>query len=329
MSKRRRVRGRMAASCVFLAVSFIVATLLVGGGARAGEISFQQFDLVTLGNFSSPSDVEGSALIGGSVTGTTWNVSTNQTTTASTPTLIVGNTLSGTVHVEQGSLLISSSGDITPGSTVNFNGGGSALFNPSQVSSDVSTVAGQLQAASAGYAALTANNSVSISGNTATFNATSVNANGVAVFSVAASALSGLGQYELNTVAPGVKSIIIDVTGSGSFSEQANFIGNWSNFESTTLWNFSTGITSITTGAAWDGALMALGANLTNKNDQDGAVFVGSMTAQSEVHLPLFDGFVPASVPEPSSIALLSMSTFFGLGCWFKRRVTGSGRNHS
>ena len=67
---------------------------------------------------------------------------------------------------------------------------------------------------------------------------------------------------------------------------------------------------------------MALNANLTNSNDQDGAVFVNSMTAGSEVHLPLYDGFVPAAtVPEPTSIAMLSASMFVGLGYWLKRRV--------
>jgi hypothetical protein len=87
------------------------------------------------------------------------------------------------------------------------------------------------------------------------------------------------------------------------------------------LWNFSSNITFISTGRQFDGALMALNANLSNSNDQDGAVFVKSMTAGSEVHLPLYDGFVPAaSVPEPSSIAMLSASTIFGLGYWLRRR---------
>jgi hypothetical protein len=91
-------------------------------------------------------------------------------------------------------------------------------------------------------------------------------------------------------------------------------MGNWGSHESTTLWNFSSDFTSISTDTQSGGALMALDANLTNSNDQDGAVFVKSMTAGSEVHLPLYDGFVPSSVLEPSSIAMLSVSTILGLG---------------
>ena len=64
------------------------------------------------GNFSSPSDVEGSALIGGNASGT-WQVSSNQTVPASTPTLVVGGTLTGNVHIESGSLFISNASAAT------------------------------------------------------------------------------------------------------------------------------------------------------------------------------------------------------------------------
>ena len=145
---------------------------------------------------------------------------------------------------------------------MNYNGGGGPIYNSGSmtVAAEVATVTGQLESTTAGYAALTANNNVTIQGgNTAVFDVTSVNANGVAVFSVAASTLAGLGQYELNinTVSADVKSIIINVTGTAansSFSESANFIGSWGSYESTTLWNFSSDFTSISTGTQFDGA---------------------------------------------------------------------------
>jgi choice-of-anchor A domain-containing protein len=327
MSDRFTHRGRWSARSWLVAVFGLAASLSLTEGARAGSISWQQFDVVALNNFSSPSDVEGWTLVGGNITGN-WNGSIHQNTPAGTPTVIVGGTLGGNLNLQYGSVLIASNSNIT--GHVNYNGGNGAgpinSFNGMTASNYVSTVKGQLEAASAGYTALTANNTVTFQGgNTAVFNATAANANGVAVFTVAASSISsgaGIGQYELGTVASNVTSIVINVTGSGTFSESANFIGGWSGLESTTMWNFAPTITAINTGAAFDGALMALGATLTTSNDQNGAVFVNNLSANSEVHLPLYDGFVPASgVPEPSTLVMLSVPTILGLGYWARRRV--------
>jgi choice-of-anchor A domain-containing protein len=314
-------RGWSGSSLIF-AVSAFFASLSCVGNIRAGGISWTQFDAVTLNDFSSPSDVEGWTLVGGNVTGSTWNGSIHQNTPATTPTVIVGGTFSGQLNLQYGSLLISSSSDVL--GHVNYNGGAGAgpIFDTTRVSTEVSTISSQLRAVTAAYAGLTANNTVTIQGgNTAVFNASSANANGVAVFSVAASALAGLTQFQLGNVGAGVNSIIINVSGSGTFSESANFIGNWGNFESKTLWNFDPSFTAIETGAAWDGALMALGATLTNSNDQNGAVFVNNLTAMSEIHLPIFDGVVPTSVPEPSTITLLCIPLFVGLAASFRNRA--------
>jgi choice-of-anchor A domain-containing protein len=187
MLDRSKGRAWRSGLSGLFAVGAVIVTLWSAASARAGSISWQQFDVVTLGNFSSPSDVEGSALIGGNVTGTTWNVSTNQTISSAIPTPIVGGTFSGTVQIEHGSLFISNAGDITHGAIVNYNGGGGPIYDNSpgvttSVATEIATVTSQLQSATAGYAALTANNTVQINGSTAIFNATSVNANGVAVF---------------------------------------------------------------------------------------------------------------------------------------------------
>jgi choice-of-anchor A domain-containing protein len=326
MSDRFKGREWRSTLSWFIASGVVGATSLMGGGAHADNISWQQFDLVTLGNFQSSSDVEGSSLIAGNTSGT-WNSSIHQNVTPPAVTVILGGSQSGTLNMDGGgSLLVSSAGDVT--GTVNFNDGGtgkgSLIVDPTTVTSDISTVTSQLHAASAAYAALptdTSINTVTFGSNTATFTAGGANANGVAVFTVSASELASVGQFDLASVASGVTSIVINVTGSGSFSFSGNFIGSFGNFESTTLWNFSTNIDSITTNSAWDGAFMALGASVTTNQDFNGAVFVDNLSTQSEVHLPLFDGFIPApSVPEPSSIALLSVSTIFGLGYLIRRR---------
>jgi hypothetical protein len=71
---------------------------------------------------------------------------------------------------------------------------------------------------------------------------------------------------------------------------------------------------------------MALGASVSTNQNFNGAVYVDSLSTHGEVHFPLYDGFVPASVPEPSSIAMLSASTILGLGYWIRRRRAGNRR---
>jgi hypothetical protein len=94
-------------------VAFVVFVPRTG---EAGSITRNQLDVVTLKSFSSGQDVEGSLLVGTNVVGSTWQASSNPSTSASTPTVIVGGSFAGTVHVEQGSLLISGPANLTSGS---------------------------------------------------------------------------------------------------------------------------------------------------------------------------------------------------------------------
>jgi hypothetical protein len=64
---------------------------------------------------------------------------------------------------------------------------------------------------------------------------------------------------------------------------------------------------------------MALGANLTNSSAMNGAVFVKELQAGGEVHLSLYDGFMPSAVPEPSS-AMMILPAAIGFFCWLRRR---------
>ena len=94
-------------------VAFVVFVPRTG---EAGSTTWNQLDVVTLKSFSSGQDVEGPLLVGTNVVGSTWQASSNQNTSASTPTVIVGGSFAGTDHVEQGSLLISGPANLTSGS---------------------------------------------------------------------------------------------------------------------------------------------------------------------------------------------------------------------
>ncbi len=299
---------------------------LAAPAARAGGLQWNQFDVVTSGNFSSSSDVEGWTMVGGNVTGS-WNGSLHQKTPATTPTVYVGGTLSGNLNLQYGSVRIASAGDHS-GATVNFNGGSGAGYiydtSTDKVATDIQTVTSQLSSAHSGFDGLTANNTASITGSTLTFSATSYNAQGLAVFDVTTTELSGLSAIQLGTVGSQVKGIIINVSSNGgtrtTLSESANFNGWNTTTDAMTLWNFGSDVTSITANTAWQGSMIALGAQLSNQNDMNGGVYVQSLDASSEVHLPLYSGPTVASVPEPSTLALAGIGIAGALVMASRRR---------
>jgi len=73
------------------------------------------------------------------------------------------------------------------------------------------------------------------------------------------------------------------------------------------IWNF-VDATSITLQRGFSGAILAPNAHLTNVNDIDGSVFVGSFTQNGEVHLPNYTGVIPA----PGAVALLGVAGLLG-----------------
>jgi choice-of-anchor A domain-containing protein len=323
------IPGRMRPSLTRVVAAAVMASLLflVGNVARA-DLTWNQFDVVTRGNFSSSSDVEGYTLAGGNVSGS-WTGSTQQSALGSTPTVYIGGTFSGNLNLNKGSVRIANSSDVQVAHT-NFNGGGGYIYDNSSgagnsIANTISTVIGQLSAANAAFGGLTANNSVTIANNTATFNAITTNSQGLAVFSVTTTQLAGWSQIDLHTVAAGVKGIVIDVTAGANnqttLTETANFTGNWSSSnDAMTMWNFGTNITSISANTSWQGSVIALGATLTNANSMNGGVYVNSLIGNGEVHLPLYDGPVPTAVPEPSSALVAVFGTAAaGLLAWRRR----------
>jgi hypothetical protein len=53
---------------------------------------------------------------------------------------------------------------------------------------------------------------------------------------------------------------------------------------------------------------------LNHNNDMNGAILVDNFTAQSEVRLPAYNGFIPqvSSAPEPTSLSLLVVPAAIG-----------------
>lgn len=310
MQRKMSASRLWAARGLGITTTVLVMAYLAAPTARAGGLQWNQFDVVTSGDFSSSSDVEGWTMVGGNVSGT-WNGSIHQNTPATTPTVYVGGTLSGNLNLQYGSVRVTNAGDHS-GATVNFNGGTGAGYiydtATNKVATDIQTVTSQLSSVHSGFDRLTANNTASLSSGTLTFDATSYNAQGLAVFDVTTTELSGLSAIQLGTVDSHVKGIIINVSSNGgnqtTLSEAANFNGWSSTTDAMTLWNFGSDVTSISAHTAWQGSMIALGAQLSSSNDMNGGVYVKSLEASSEVHLPLYSGPTAASVPEPSTLVL-------------------------
>ncbi|MBX3355483.1 MAG: choice-of-anchor A family protein [Phycisphaeraceae bacterium] len=254
------------------------------------------WNLVVLGNLSSTSEVGGRAFIGGNLGGSAsnWAYQLNPAVNwLGIDTLVVGgNITASNLNIQAGNLRLGGSSS----ANLNFNGGGSLILDPT-VSSQIPGIAAQLTATSSALAALTTNSTVVTPGGqpgAAVFNANPVN--GVAVFSVAASSLFSNGlvqQIELN--ANGASSIVVNVTGQNVLYNSGNFVGAFtSNFaRANVIWNF-VDATDINLQRGFNGAILAPNAHLTNINDIDGSVFVGSFSQFGEVHLPNYTGVIPA-----------------------------------
>ncbi|MBX3410943.1 MAG: choice-of-anchor A family protein [Phycisphaeraceae bacterium] len=278
------------------AVSLAAAVSCSALSAHAGVIG--NFNLALTGSLTSTSEVEGRAFIGGNLQGSASNYGTMlfpRPAFLGTDVLVVGGNITATgVNVEAGNLRL---GGIRTG-FANFNGGGSQINDPT-VAAMVPTVAAELASTSAFLAGLAPNSSVQLpmgQPGPAIFNAAPSGPDNIAVFSISAASLFGNGlvqQIELN--ANGASSIIVNVTGASVLHNGGNFVGGWTSqfARAHAMWNF-VDATSITVDRAFYGAMLAPGAAITNSTVIEGSVFASSMIQNGEVHLPNYQGFIPA-----------------------------------
>lgn len=288
--------------------------------ASAGSSLLYEWNLISLGNVTSTSEVGGRSFIGGNLGGPASNWAYQLTPSSAwlgVDTLVVGgNITAGNLNIQAGNLRLGG----TNSANLNFNGGGHLINDPS-VPSQVPAVAAELNATQSSLAALAANSSVQLPGGqpaAAIFNANPVN--GLAVFSVTASTLfsnPNVQQIELN--ANGAQAIVVNVIGTNVLFNSGNFVGAWqSQFaRANVIWNF-VDASSIDLQRQFNGAILAPNAHLSNITDIDGSVFVGSFTQNGEVHLPNYTGYVPA----PSAALLLGVSGVAGGITARRRRAT-------
>ncbi len=341
-----------------------ITTLLLAASMHTASAStldaltlLRNYNLITSGNVTSSSEVDGNALIGGNVSGGMYNMHMIST---AVPSLTVAGNLSGNIitkgkdlHVGgdvSGSVTMNDGGNAYVGSvvsggsltnnangsgntyvlgtlagSVNTNGGstingGTRPFDPAATASDAMAT---LSAFSAQLSGLTANSSYSFSGSKVTFNAVA-GANGLAVFDIADASgfFSQAAEFEFNL--NGASGILFNV--SDSAGDAANDLNIHANFlagsapllGSKMLWNF-TNAQKITLASQFGGSMLAVFADTSNSNNIEGTLVAKSLTQYGEIHSQPLDPNYPSAVPLPPAAPLFG-AALAAIGAVARRR---------
>ncbi|MEZ6242454.1 MAG: collagen-binding domain-containing protein [Phycisphaerales bacterium] len=283
----------------------IVAALAIASGlAVAGP--FDEYNLIVRNDLNlSTSEVDGSAIIGGSLLGGTSNYTTMGVTASNGDGLAIGNTLASGVTVN-----INNAGNFRIGSlanqlgTVNLNGGGSLVADP-LVSSRAASYVSQASAISAHLSTLATNGTIDVAGNM-TAATTVLDGMNVAVYTLSQAQFDTLGQLSLNfgTADSVIINFVHDGSGVVDLSAPPNIIGGFNQANSPRiLWNFADA-TQITVNNSFNGALFAPLAQLNvTGGGINGTVVVDSINLQNaEIRLGTYQGYLPT----PGAGALLA-----------------------
>ncbi|HEC75452.1 MAG TPA: choice-of-anchor A family protein [Methylophaga aminisulfidivorans] len=337
------------ASILALCVSQVVHADPVEIGAMS---LLKEYNLITLGDVTSTSEVEGNALIGGNVNGgqynmrSTSNASVASLTVAGNTTgniitkgkgLNVGGDVSGNITMNDGgdAYVQSVSGALTNNAngngstsvvgyisgTVNTNGGKTTVGGvtpPVNAATEVSNAAAVLSSFSNQLAAAGSNSSFEITGGKVTFNATA-DSNGLAVFAIdnAASFFENAHEFAFNV--GDATSILFNVSGAldSTLNLHANFLAGFApNHGDKLLWNFLDA-KSINILAQFGGSVLALGADVTTDANIEGTLVSKSLNQNAEIHSKP-SSFIPppiSAVPVPPALFLFAPALlgFMGL----------------
>jgi choice-of-anchor A domain-containing protein len=341
-----RAMGRLAASTVAASALFLGTA-----PAHAGDVSWTNFSLVTIGtsgdpgagNVSTGSEVTGSVFVSGNITnsitvGALLPSVSNPKLDPQYALSVVGN-IGANINMSNGYSAIYA-GSLSGGG-VNLNGGGILTHDITGIlAGEQSTLFSQVTGASSAFSGMATTGTVTVDNpqnygqpanaqqpaNTVelTYNGA---VGGVAVFNLAYSTLTSRYQ-NLDLHLNGASSVVINVTGTPTNASVPNIIpkGDLTDANaSKIIWNFGTVSTlSISANGNFIGSVLAPDATLTANQDIDGSVYVSDLKSAQEIHnvnngyTVAYDGYNPesvgiASVPEPSTIMMASLGAI-GVG---------------
>lgn len=278
-----------------------VAVRVLGAGvmfvgaasARADFSILQSWNLIARNSVTSSSEVDGSALIGGSLLGTSSNYAVQGVTAPANVGLAVGGAVSGGSKQVNNGGNFRFNGSVT--ATVNLNGGGNSAMDAT-IPAQITSAFNEVSAIRTYLGSLGANGTIDGAGN---MNAapTTINGQQVAVYTFNIASIAPLGQLNLNFGS--ATSVILNVTsntGVINLVAPPNLIGGFSQANSTRLlWNFLDA-TQISVNNTFNGAMLAPNADLKILGGGvNGSVVVDSISQQSaEIRRFNYTGFVPA-----------------------------------
>lgn len=298
------------------AASWLVAWTVSCGVAQAGLL--QDWNLIVRTNLQSTSEVDGSALVGGSVTGTSNYAVQGVTDPNGSGLAVGGNVGPSPLNINHGGNLRLTGSKLGP---VNLNGGG-ALINDPTIPATVTAQFAYLYGLTTALETLPANGILDGAGNM-TAAPTFLDGQWVAVYNLTAASLTGLGQLNLNMGIANTVIVNVAANGSGAvnFVAPPNMIGGFNQGNSThILWNLYDA-TQVTVNNSFNGSLIAPYADLKLLGGGiNGTVAVDSVSTQSaEVRRFTYTGYLP-NVPEPSSYVLALGGALGLLGFRMARR---------
>ena len=263
-----------------------------------------EWNLIVRHDMASTSEVDGSALIGGNLGGTSNYAVHGATALSGDGLAVAGDITGGTIQVNSGGNL-RIGGSVQSGSTVLLNGGGAQINDPS-VSATVSSAFAEVEAISASLTGLSANGTLDGAGNLSA-TPTLLDGQNVAVYNLTNADLQSFGQ--LNLSIGSADTVIINVLSSGGlvdFNAPPNIIGDFNQSNSSRiLWNLFDA-TDVLVNNSFSGALIAPYADLNLLGGGiNGSVVVDSFShAGAEVRGFTYAGYVP----EPTSLLLLGVA---------------------
>ncbi len=268
------------------------------------------YNLITLDDLSTTSDVEGRTFVGGNyVSGNsaTLSMRLGKVPSSENTVEIVGNLSSGNpINVNGGSLRL---GGQRNNRMINFNGGG-RLNTDATLSA--TTLTASLQTGSLALAQLAANNNMTIpvgQPGPLRFTVTNVTSAGFATFWVNANDIFNNPLVQQIELAPqNATTIVINVAGTTVNWNYGNKVGNFvnKNWRGNVIWNFYEATTINLNSRNFMGALLAPLATVKASGNIDGAVAVGALATTSEVHQPEFFGNLDNACSTPTATPTLT-----------------------
>ncbi len=312
---------------------FIALVVLFSHFASSGTFLLNDYNLITLGDFSSNSDIEGRTFVGGDIIGTSsHNYGTQLSSPYNGPTLQVAGSING--GGSSGPLSIVGGLVVGMGNTVKWNGqqkvngrkvNNAAWISQTNLDSVKDDFENQLIANSQGFRDMASNSTVTIpSGQPSAYKFNvdqSLGVNDYAVFDITQWGLfSNTTVQQIEMLANNINSIagiVINVGGvNANWANSGNMVG--SVFTSLIgrekiLWNFYEAQTIQLHAHSFMGSLLAPYATVTSANPIEGSLGVFSLLTTSEVHLPTSVVEAPQiiSVSEPNTLSLMASAFLF------------------